>query len=79
MIGGMELVRDKQTRESLPPEAGLGTKLDANARRNGLILRIAGNRIAFSPPLIITAEEVKELAKRLRQTLDDTWQEVRAS
>jgi 4-aminobutyrate--pyruvate transaminase len=78
LIGGMELVADKTTRESFPTATGLGAKLDANARRNGLILRIAGSRVAFSPPLIITANEIRELAKRLRQSLDDTWQEVRA-
>ena len=78
LIGGVELVRDKATRESFPASAGLGTKLDANARRNGLILRIAGNRVAFSPPLIITADEIRELAKRLRKSLDDTWQEVKS-
>jgi 4-aminobutyrate--pyruvate transaminase len=76
LIGGLELVRDKPTKENWPAEIGLGARVDAHARRNGLILRIVGNRIAFSPPLIITADEIRELAKRLRATLDAVHHEV---
>jgi adenosylmethionine-8-amino-7-oxononanoate aminotransferase len=43
-----------------------------------LILRIAGNRIAFSPPLIITKDEMVELAARLRRTLDATYSDIHA-
>jgi 4-aminobutyrate--pyruvate transaminase len=78
LIGGLELVRDKATRENWPAEIGLGTRVDAHARRNGLILRIVGNRIAFSPPLIITADEIRGLARRLRATLDAVHHEVSA-
>jgi 4-aminobutyrate---pyruvate transaminase len=78
LIGGLELVKDKATREDYPASVGLGARVDANARKNGLILRIVGNRIAFSPPLIITHEEVAELGKRMRKTLDDTYAEVQA-
>ena len=76
LIGGLELVKDKATRENYPASAGLGARLDAHARRNGLILRIVGNRIAFSPPLIITEDEIGELGARLRRTLDDTYAEL---
>ncbi len=76
LMGGLELVRDKATRVNWPPEAGLGQLVDTHARRNGLILRIVGNRIAFSPPLIITRDEVAELAGRLRKTLDDVHREL---
>ena len=78
LIGGLELVSDKATRESYPASVGLGARLDAHARRNRLILRIAGNRIAFSPALIITAEQIAELGVRLRRTLDDTYREIQA-
>jgi 4-aminobutyrate---pyruvate transaminase len=78
LIGGLELVKDKATRESYPVAVGLGSRIDANARANGLILRIVGNRIAFSPPLIITHEEVAELGRRLRKTLDETYREIQA-
>lgn len=78
LIGGLELVRDKLTKENWPTEVKLGARVDVHARRNGLILRIVGNRIAFSPPLIITADEIRELAKRLKATLDAVHHEVSA-
>jgi 4-aminobutyrate--pyruvate transaminase len=78
LIGGLELVRDKATRENYPAELGLGARIDAHARRNGLILRIVGNRIAFSPPLIITKDEVVELGARTRRTLDATYSDLQA-
>lgn len=78
LIGGIEIVRDKATKQDWPAEANLTARLDAHARANGLILRITGNRVAFSPPLIITAEEIRELARRIRRTLDATHAELRA-
>ena len=78
LIGGIELVQDKATKQDWPAGANLITRLDAHARANGLILRITGNRVAFSPPLIITAEEIRELARRLRLTLDATHAELLA-
>ncbi|MCC7275850.1 MAG: aminotransferase class III-fold pyridoxal phosphate-dependent enzyme [Alphaproteobacteria bacterium] len=79
LIGGLDLVKDKATREMFPAEVGLGEKLMANARRHGLIIRVVGNRIAFSPPLIISAEQIEEMVRRVRATLDDTLAEVRAN
>ena len=78
LIAGLELVKDKSTRENYPAAIGLGSRIDAHARNNGLILRIVGNRIAFSPPLIITDKEVAELGRRMRKTLDDTYREIHA-
>ena len=78
LIGGIEIVQDKATKQDWPAGANLTTRLDAHARANGLILRITGNRVAFSPPLIITAEEIRELARRLRRTLDATHAELLA-
>ncbi len=78
LIGGIEIVQDKATKQDWPAGANLTARLDAHARANGLILRITGNRVAFSPPLIITAEEIRELARRLRRTLDATHAELLA-
>jgi 4-aminobutyrate--pyruvate transaminase len=78
LIGGIELVQDKETKARWPAEVKLGSRIDAHARREGLILRIVGDRIAFSPPLIITADEVGELSRRLHATLDGVLEELRA-
>ncbi|SDB74072.1 aminotransferase [Belnapia rosea] len=78
LIGGLDLVKDKATRDMYPPDAGLAAKLEANAQRHGLVLRLVRNRIALSPPLVITESEIQEMGERLRSTLDDTWNELKS-
>jgi 4-aminobutyrate--pyruvate transaminase len=77
LIGALEIVKDKETREIYSTETGVMDMLAANARKHGLILRFIGNRIAFSPPLVITAKEVEEMTNRLTSALDDTWRQIR--
>ncbi len=79
LIGALEVVKDKKTRELHPASQGVMATIDANAKKNGLILRLVGNRIAFSPPLIIDEAQVGEMARRLKTTLDETWSAVRAN
>jgi 4-aminobutyrate--pyruvate transaminase len=76
LIAGLELIADKRTRRPFPAEVNVGAVADRMARNHGLILRVIGNRLAFSPPLIITHAEVDELLLRLQRTLDDTAAEV---
>ncbi len=78
LIGGLELVKDKAKRSELPrrggPRSAAGRPCPA---QRAYPARSLANRIAFSPPLIITEDEVAELAARLRRTLDDTYAELR--
>jgi 4-aminobutyrate--pyruvate transaminase len=76
LIGGLELVADKATRRAFAAEVQVGAVADRMAKKHGLILRVIGNRLALSPPLIITRAEVGELLQRLGRTLDDTAAEV---
>ena len=59
-------------------ETNLMGVLGANARKHGLILRLIGNRVAFSPPQIISEDEIVELVRRLERALDDTWTTISA-
>jgi 4-aminobutyrate--pyruvate transaminase len=79
LLTGMEMMADKATRTPFETARGVGRIADKHARRHGLITRFIGDRIAFSPPLIITEEEVDDIAARLQRVLDDTWAEVRAN
>ncbi|WP_029349164.1 aminotransferase [Bosea sp. 117] len=76
LIAGIEVVADKRSREMFPASVGLPAKLEANALKHGLILRHVGNRLAFSPALIITPEEIRDLAGRVKALLDDTLVEL---
>ncbi len=79
LMVGMEMMADKATRMPFNPAGRAGAAADRHARANGLITRFVGDRIAFSPPLIITEPEVDELASRLQKTLDATWAELRTN
>ena len=79
LIGALEVVKDKTAREPYPSETNVIGLIGANARKHGLILRLIGNRIAFSPPQIISSAEISEMAKRLKLALDDTYTQVRVN
>src|SRR5690242_13374950 len=73
LIGALELVRDRATRASFDAKAGVGAYLVRRAQHHGAILRnMAGDVIAFSPPLIITEAEIDALIERTALALDDT-------
>jgi 4-aminobutyrate--pyruvate transaminase len=78
LIGALELVRDKSTRANFDSKAGVGALLVKRAQHHGAILRnMAGDVIAFSPPLIITEAEIDALLDRTARALDDTLQSLR--
>jgi 4-aminobutyrate--pyruvate transaminase len=79
LLAGLEIVQDKVTRAAHPAALSVAARLETNARKHGLIARFIGNRIAFSPPLIITEAEVEEMVHRLALALDDTYAELRAA
>lgn len=73
LIGAVELAADKAARKAFEPKRGVGAYLVRRAQEHGLILRVmAGDIIAFSPPLIITEAQIAELMQRFARALDDT-------
>jgi 4-aminobutyrate--pyruvate transaminase len=72
LIGGLELVKDKQTKAPFEAKKGVGAKSVAFAQEEGLITRAMGDRIAFCPPLIITEAEIEEMFNRYERALNKT-------
>jgi putrescine aminotransferase len=59
LLGGVELVRDRDTRESFPAAVGVARRVAQMAMEEGVLVRsLSGDVIAFSPPLVITEEEI---------------------
>ena len=58
---GIELVRQKETKEPYPVEDKIGIRVIKEARNQGLIIRPLGNVIILMPPLSITAAQLKHL------------------
>jgi 4-aminobutyrate--pyruvate transaminase len=78
LLTGMEMVADKATRAPFDPARNVGATVDKHARAHGLITRFIGDRIAFSPPLVVTEAEIDDIATRLGRALDDASAELRA-
>lgn len=71
LIGGVEIVQDKKARSAFAAEKQVPNKIDAKLREKGVILRLIGNRIAFSPPLIINEQEIEDMFGRVRSALNE--------
>jgi 4-aminobutyrate--pyruvate transaminase len=79
LVGALELVEDKVTKASYRAARGIGPYVGGRCEAHGVIVRvIAGDIIAFSPPLIIEAADIEEMLVRVEQALDDTWAWLRA-
>ncbi|TWJ17348.1 adenosylmethionine--8-amino-7-oxononanoate transaminase [Geobacter argillaceus] len=58
MVGGIELVRSRETREPYDWEERIGVRVCLEAQKHGLFLRPLGNIIVVFPPLSISLEEL---------------------
>lgn len=76
LLTGLELMRDKRMRTPFDPTQRIGAVVTECAKRHGLLVRVIGDRIALSPPLIITEAEIDELSSRLGRTLDEVQDAV---
>ena len=72
LVAAVELVKDKATKEPFDPAGTVGIYLSKQTQKHGLLVRALGDIIAFSPPLIMTGEEIDEMLARFGKALDDT-------
>jgi putrescine aminotransferase len=78
LIGALELVRDKATRRFFDPRGEVGTICRDFCFQNGLIMRAVRDTLIISPPLVISREQVDELAEKAWRCLDLTLERCRA-
>jgi len=72
LVGAVEIVADKDTKTPFDPAAAVGPWLVGRAQKRGLILRAMGDRVAFSPPLVISDSEVNDMFDRFADALAET-------
>ncbi len=70
LIAAMELLPPSRQKEAKPT---VGPKALAMFREEGVIVRVGGNTVAFSPPLIITESEVDTIIEVTGKVLDRLW------
>ncbi len=80
LIGAVELVKNQKTKQSFDANQKVAAWCVTRAQAHGLIVRaLAGDVIAFCPPLIITEDEINSMFERFALALDDTLTWVRQS
>jgi 4-aminobutyrate--pyruvate transaminase len=72
LLGAVELVKDKATKEPFQPADGVGPYAFRRCQEHGLISRAIGDTLAFCPPLVIREAEIDELLSKLGKALDET-------
>jgi 4-aminobutyrate--pyruvate transaminase len=78
LIGAVELVADKATKRNFDPAQKVGIRLTKVGEENGVILRsMTNDSLGFSPPLIITEDEIDEMLNRFGKSLDEIMVTVR--
>jgi putrescine aminotransferase len=78
LIGALELVRDKGRRQFFDRRGEVGTICRDFCFQNGLIMRAVRDTMIISPPLVISREQVDELAEKAWRCLDLTLERCRA-
>ncbi len=73
---GIELVRDKGTKESFEPKKKIGARVIEIARRKGAILRPLGSVIVLMPPLSISEKELNCLLGITYESIQEATDEV---
>ncbi len=71
LIAGIEIVRDKTTREAYPYALQVGAQVCARALADGVILRPLADTIVIMPPLIIAPENLDHLLKTVERCIDE--------
>lgn len=74
LMGAVQIAADKSTRRRYEKPDDIGTLVRNQCVEAGVILRATGDRMLFSPPLIITRAEIDQAVDTLRKGLD--WLKV---
>jgi adenosylmethionine-8-amino-7-oxononanoate aminotransferase len=68
-MAGVELVKDKKTREPYEWAEKVGWRVAYRAREKGVFIRPLGNVIVIMPPLSISEQNLKQLLKVIKDSI----------
>lgn len=74
MIGAIELVKDKKTKEPFESEKRVGYNIYKNALKKGVILRALGNIVYFMPPFVISEKEIDFMIDVARDSIKEYFE-----
>ena len=70
MMAGIELVKNKDTREPFSSSERMGYRVAAECRRRGLLIRPIGNVVVLVPPLAATERELRKMSSILTKAVE---------
>lgn len=76
MMIGIELVKNKATKEAFPPANRTGRRVLQAVAERGLITRALGDTLVFAPPLVATQADVSELIAIFKDGLDQVANDI---
>ncbi len=68
---GIELVKDRNTKQSFPEQEQVGVKVVVAARKHGIIVRNLSDVIVLMPPLAIQQEQLVQLVLGVRAAISE--------
>lgn len=77
LLWGMELVRDRATKEPFDRSLGVGRQVHVRGLANGLVIYQSGgsfrasDEVFISPPLIVTRTDIDDIVARYARTLEE--------
>ncbi|QYX55540.1 aminotransferase class III-fold pyridoxal phosphate-dependent enzyme [Roseovarius sp. SCSIO 43702] len=74
---GIELVRDKETKEPFDEAVEIGNRVAMAAQERGLIARPLGNSLILSPTLVMSSEMIERTGAILRDSIEAVMAELR--
>ena len=80
LLGGVELVRDRATKESFESSVGAARRVAVAALEQGVIVRaLPGDVLAMSPPFVISNEQIDRIVTVLDRSLSQVEKALKAS
>ena len=74
----IELVEDRDTKKTYPPDLRIGKRVCLEARNDGLIIRPLGDNVVVMPPLGINKRELREMASVIRRAIEKVTESEKA-
>jgi len=69
LMAGVELVRDKNTKEPYPYDWKMGWRVALRAREGGVLMRPLGNVLVIMPPLSISLENLRQMLSVIEDSI----------
>ena len=77
LMAGIECVINKDSKEALVLDKAIGSRIDEESIKLGLIIRPLYHICVLSPALIINKEQINELTEKLYQAISNTIDQLK--